>query len=315
MADPIIDDAVLGTDAVNDATANLQAIIDEAQNYIWEYQKLMAEMVVADSLYEHYKDSCSVEAAEAYLNWKETYTDYDFSQTTFSQVEAALKDLYAIEFNLAIPVEPASDDNPIDYTAKIQYPSFDAGSTGWINDGWTTCGTNDWNSFADGVVLDKLYLNLWNASNARVYQTITNLPAGKYTMQIGAFANAEGLQVYANADYLDVVVGQNENGAASVYSNIADTEPYNDGTVWYGNLYQITTIVGEEGTLEIGARNVSGGEIWAMIDNVKLLYKGAVSTETVSLKDITDLIDRYLESDGGITVNDITELIDKYLAQ
>ena len=52
-----------------------------------------------------------------------------------------------------------------------------------------------------------------------------------------------------------------------------------------------------------------------MIDNVKLLYKGAVSTETVSLKDITDLIDRYLESDGGITVNDITELIDKYLAQ
>jgi hypothetical protein len=315
VADPIIDEAELGTEAVNEATANLQAIIDEAQNYIWTYQKLVAELVVADSLYEHYKDSCSVEAAEAYQDWMDTFHEFDFAQATLNQVETALNELYAIEFNLAVPVEPASDDNPIDYTAKVQYPSFDGGATGWINDGWATCGTNDWNSFADGVILDKLYLNLWNTNNARVYQTITNLPAGKYTMQIGAFADAEGFQVYANEDYLDVVVGQNENGAASIFSNVVEPEPFAEGTVWYGNLYQVTTIVGEDGIMELGARNVGGGTVWAMIDNVKLLYKGVVAEDVVSVEDITNLIDRYLNSDGEITVEDITNLIDKYLAQ
>ncbi len=314
VADPIIDEAVLGTEAVNKATADLQNLMDEAQNYIWKSADLQAELVVADSLYQHYKDSCAVEAADAYLSWVDAFQKFDFAQATYSQVLTLLDELYAIEFNLAVPVEPASDENPVDYTAKIQYPSFDNGATGWVNDGWSTCGKNDWNSFADGVVIDVLYLNLWNPSNARVYQTLTGLPAGKYTMQISAFADAEGFQVYANEDYLDVKVGQNEEGAPSVFSNVAETEAF-DGRVWYGNIYQVTTIVGEDGTMELGARNVGNGTVWGMIDNVKLLYKGKVAAEIISVEDITNLIDRYLNSEAGITVGDITDLIDKYLAQ
>lgn len=314
VADPIIDDAVAGTDAVNEATSNLQVLIDEAQNYIWKYQQLASEVAVADSLYEQYKDSCSLEASEAFLAWREAYEDMDFSQATLSQVKGLLDELYNLEFNLTKPVDPASEENPVDYTAKIQYPSFDGGATGWVNDGWSTCGTNDWNSFADGVVLDKLYLNLWNNGNARVYQTLTNLPAGKYTMQIGAFADAEGFQVYAGEDFLDVKVGQNENGAASIYSNASEEPEALGEGIWYGNLYQINTIVGEDGTLELGARNVGGGEVWAMIDNVKLFYKGEAAAE-VKLSDITALIDLYLTPDSGIQLNEITELIDKYLAQ
>ena len=311
-ADPIIEETTLGTEAVNAVSADLQNLIDEAQNYIWNSQKLTAEVVVADSIYTQYKDSCSLEAAEAYLAWVEAYNGIDFAGYTNAQVEEQLKELYALEFNLTVPVEPASEDNPIDYTSKIQYPSFDGGATGWTNEGWTTCGTNSWNSFADGEVIDQLYLNLWNEGNARVYQTITNLPAGKYTMQIGAFADAEGMQVYAGKDYMDVVAGQNEEGNASLYSS-TDTVAIGSG-IWYGNIYEINTIVGQDGTLEIGARIVNSGTVWGMIDRVKLLYKGQAE---ITVKDITDLISEYLEQPqgGSITVQDITDLIDKYLAQ
>lgn len=314
-ADPIIEETALGTEAVNAVSADLQGMIDEAQNYIWNSQKLTAEVIVADSIYTQYKDSCSLEAAEAYLAWVEAYGAIDFAQYTNAQVEELLKELYALEFNLTVPVEPASEDNPIDYTSKIQYPSFDGGATGWTNEGWATCGTNSWNSFADGEVIDQLYLNLWNQGNARVYQTITNLPAGKYTMRISAFADAEGMQVYAGNDYMDVVVGQNEEGNASLYSR-TDTVAIGSG-IWYGNIYEINTIVGQDGTLEIGARIANDATIWGMIDRVKLLYKGQAEATEITLKDITDLIGEYLDQPegGSITVKDITDLIEKYLAQ
>jgi len=314
-ADPVIEETALDTEAVNAVSAELQGIIDEAQQYIWNIQKLAAEAIVADSIYTQYKDSCSLEAAEAYTEWVETYGGIDFAGYTNAQVEELLSSLYAVEFNLSVPVEPASEENPIDYTSKIQYPSFDGGATGWTNDGWATCGTNDWNSFADGEVIDQLYLNLWNQGNARVYQTLTGLPAGKYTMQISAFADAEGMQVYAGQASMDVVVGQNELGAASRYT-ATDTLALG-GEVWYGNIYEVNTTVGSDGSLEIGARIVNDGTVWGMIDRVKLLYKGQAEAAELTIKDITDLIDAYLgqAEDGELTIKDITDLIEKYLNQ
>lgn len=288
----ILEDHKLGTDAVQSITEELQEIVDEAQNYIWQIQKLAEEMAKAVNIYEEYKDACTPEAKAAYETYADDYDTLDKSQLKASDVIALLEQLYAIEFNLTVPAEKASDDNPVDYTAKVQYPSFDGGSEGWINDGWSTCGTNSWNSFADGYVIDKLYLNLWNESNARVYQTLTNLPAGTYILQISAFADAEGLQVYANNDFRDVMVGQNnEEGSAfygvarsfgettEVFTAITDEEAEITPTVWYGNVYLITTTVGEDGTMEIGARNVSGSAIWGMIDNVKLTYYGTESAK------------------------------------
>ena len=40
-----------------------------------------------------------------------------------------------------------------------------------------------------------------------------------------------------------------------------------------------------------------------------------VEPEVITVGDITDLIDKYLEGDGQITVADITDLIDRYLNQ
>ncbi len=266
----------LGTEEVEAAAKELEDLKDEAQDYIWQMEKLQNEMETAKNIYEEYKEECAETAIDAYNAFVKKYEELDKSNLTTDDVNALIEELWDVEFNLTVPKEVASDDNPVDYTAKVQYPSFDDGATGWTNDGWTTCGLNDWNSFADGTVIDTQYLNLWNEGNARVYQTIKNLPAGTYVLELGAFADAEGLQVYAGENDMNVKVGQNENGAGHLYG---ETEESLEGSIWYGNLYQVVTKVGEDGILEIGARNVGGGTVWAMIDNVKLTYYGTNSTK------------------------------------
>ncbi|MBQ6966081.1 MAG: hypothetical protein IJP82_10435 [Bacteroidaceae bacterium] len=291
QAQPVMDEHKLSTAAVEAVSDALEALVDEAQQYLWNMETLTYEVEVAATIYEEYKDQCASAAAEAYEAYMAAYAALDVATLTADDVKALTDELYAVEFNLALPVEEASDEHPVDYTAKVQYPSFDGGTTGWTNDGWSTCGSNTWTSFADGEVIDTQYLNLWNEGTARVYQTLTNLPAGTYTLQISAFADAEGLQVYANNDYMNVVVGQNNEegsefyGVARIFSSTA-TEVH-EGTVWYGNIYQITTVVGEDGIMEIGARNVNDAAVWAMIDNVELKYYGTHSSKVTGIEGIS----------------------------
>ena len=284
---------------VQELTGEVNAILDEAQNFIWKWQALtwpetgkLAEMQTA---YTEKEGQYSLAAATAYEDFMTKYEELDTDELTLESVNALIDEIDNIIFQLNTPAAPASDENPVDYTAKVQYPSFSDGQTGWINDGWTTCGKNDWNSFADGYVLDKQYLNLWNASNARVYQTLTKLPVGTYMLQISAFADAEGLEVYANEDFMKVVAGKNADSTPLLYDGSEVAEPYSTTAIVidevsseeietvvtpsteYGNVYRIITQVGEEGTMEIGARNVGGGTVWSMIDNVKLTYYGAES--------------------------------------
>ena len=274
----------LATVEVKEQVENLGAIFEEAQNFIWQKEKLVYEVATAESIFEEYKEESAAAAIEAYNTYMDAYQNMDWSQKSTEEITVLLDELYNIEFNLTLPQDIASDDNPVDYTPKVLYPSFDNGAEGWTNDGWSTCGLNTWNDFADGTVLDGLYLNLWNTTAARIYQTVNNLPAGTYMLQISAYAKQEGLQVYANEDYMDVILGTdgdnktNADGVAHIYNGSEEAKTV-EGSVYYGNIYQIITKVGEDGVLEIGVRNTNDAEIWAMIDNVKLTYYGTESTK------------------------------------
>lgn len=286
--DEIVKAHTLSTEDVQTATQELKDLADEAQNFIWQMEKLQSEVETAATIYEENKEKCTEAAIDGYNAFTQKYETLDKSKLTTNDVEALLEELWDVEFKLTVPKEAASDDNPVDYTAKVQYPSFDDGATGWINDGWTTYGLNDWNGFADGRVIDTYYLNLWKEGNARVYQTIKNLPAGTYVVEFGAFADAEGFQVYAGENAMNVKVGQNEEGTGHLYG---ETEETVEGSIWYGNLYQVVTKVGDDGILEIGARNVGGGTVWAMVDNVKLTYYGTASAKvpTTGIAKVNDV--------------------------
>lgn len=255
----IVENHTLSTEDVQASAKELQELIDEAQNYIWNVEKFNAELETAAGIYAEFGSTCSVAAADAYNEFVKK--ELDFSNYTNADMEALLKELYNIEFNLQVPAEVASDDNPVDYTAKINYPSFDDGATGWTNEGWSTCANNTgWYGFdtVEGALGDQNYLNLWTANAiCSVSQTLTDLPNGTYVAKVGAYADAPGFQLFANDDYVDVEVGQTGNGER-------------------GQWYEIVTIV-TDGTLKLGARNTVEAENWCMIDNWSLSYCGTDS--------------------------------------
>ncbi len=275
----IVSDHKVNTATVNSINTTLQNMVDETQNYIWNVDKLAAEILKADSIYNKNNSVCSIDAVVAYETFKSEYENMDYSQKKNDDIIALLNELYTIEFNLQIPATPASDENPVDYTAKISFPSFDNGAEGWINDGFATCGLNTWNSFADGIVIDQSYLNLWNESAARVYQVIEGLPNGAYTFQVSAFADAEGFQVYANDNSADVYAGKNANGSE----------------LEYGYIYTVDVIV-TDGKLEIGGRISQDATVWAMLDNCKLTYFGTESQIYTAIENLDKNANATIES-------------------
>lgn len=285
----IIEEHKLVTDEVVKETAKLQAMFDEAQEFIWNREKLANEIEKMTKSVDEATGALNQEGEVAYLDFKETYSKLDFNTLTNQRVLELLQTVYDIEFLLTKPVDPASDENPIDYTAKIQFPSFDNGAEGWTNEGFGTCGLNTWNSFADGEVIDMSFLNLWEEKSAMVSQTISNIPAGAYTVQFSAFADAEGFELFANDNTINVIVNKNEDGVAHIYHNDLSEENTKEyisesGTaVYYGNIYQIDVVVDESGQLTLGARIANNSTIWAMIDNIKLTYYGTESQITTGI--------------------------------
>lgn len=251
------------TDVVLAETDELNLLSDEAQTYIWRFEDFISELQTAEGIYLENQEICPAAAKDAYNAFKEKYAGLTSkNDMAIEDVTALLDELYAIEFNLQLTDEPASDENPADYTAKIYNPSFN-GVDGWdnVDNSWMTFANNTWYGFAneEGASSgDGNYLNLWSENNATASQTITGLPAGAYTVSCGAYADNEGFELFANDNTVSVEVGRNGAGE-------------------YMRIYTIPVLVGEDGMLVIGARNTNGGIAWAMVDEYHLTYYGTES--------------------------------------
>lgn len=265
------EDHEMGTEEVNAIVSALEALENEAQEYLWKKETLDTQTEALKTLYEEYSATCKPADADAAAELIKKIEEMDFCQKSCADVVALIEEVYAAQFNLQVPAEEATDENPVDYTAKISYPSYDSNADGWTNDGWSTCGNNTgWYGFAtvEGALGDQNYLNLWTASAVcSVSQTLTGLPNGTYVVKVGAYADASGFEVFANDDALPVNVGQTGNGER-------------------GEWYEIVTEV-TDGTLTIGARNTEAKENWCMIDNWSLLYCGTHSEKVPT--DITSV--------------------------
>lgn len=265
----IVEEHTSNNETVNAAAKEMNELVAEAQNFIWKVEKFNSELEKAAAIYAEYSESCTAAAREDYEAFMAANNPLKADDLTAADVESLISRLYDIEFNLTVKDVPATDDAPADYTAKIFNPTI-IGTEGWTNDGWSTCGNNTWFGFTneEGASSgDGNYLNLWNVGPARVYQTLTNLPAGAYTLTCGAFADAEGIEVYANESAVAIPAGQDE-------------------TLGYMRLYSVDVIVGEDGILEIGVRSTSEGEVWGMADEFRLAYKGTDSEICVGINGV-----------------------------
>lgn len=260
-AEPAYDEHELGTAEVLAIVAKMQELKEMVQEFGWKLDDLFAAQERLEQAYEQYKDQCAAETAEAAALLIAEVKAFDVANCTTEQIVALLERIYDMEFKLQIPDEPASDENPRDYTAKIQYPSFYDGGKGWNNDGWSTFGSNDWSSSEFFEEIDTHYLNLWNATGGcRAYQVINNLPDGTYCLSMAIYADAEGLQLYAGNKFTAVSAGKDAYGVM-------------------GARYEVDVdVVG--GQLEIGVRHTGDGALWAMVDNATLTYFGTESERT-----------------------------------
>ena len=265
-AQPAYEEHTLSTESINEIVAKMSEYKDMVQDFGWRVDDYNSAVDELKSLYEQYKDACALETADAASQLLDKIAAFDMSMVTTDDIKAMLTEIYDMDFLLQIPSEPATDENPLDYTSKIQYPSFYDGNKGWTNEEWSTCGYNSWHGSDFAECLDERYLNLWNSTGGcRVYQTLTNLPNGTYTFTIGVYSDADGVQVFANDASVEVFSGKTHDQLMGQY-------------------YSVDVDV-TDGTLTIGVRYDGEGSAWVMIDNCTLTYYGTES-ERSAIDDI-----------------------------
>ena len=224
--------------------------------------------------------------AQSYLS-SESASDVDKAKTDLSQAVFSYQLLNA------------SSTHPLEMTSRITNPGFDQ-NTGT---GWTGAGTVNYHEV-------EFYQSIFN-----MYQIVTGLPAGKYSLRVRGFErpksndggaayragtekiyarfyakssnfpertvplNSVYKHTYSGSDALNGYVN-NMSGAETMFNNTA-------------NAYYVTTIpdivLSEGATLTIGARSdFQQGGYWALFDDFRLFYEGA--GESAAATQVNELV-------------------------
>lgn len=226
--------------------------------------------------------------------------------------------------------------NTVDVTAKIVNPNFDSDIKGW------TCEGGDGNNFQhqtssqtnfNGGFLEK-WRNSWNGSynqkNFDVYQKLTNLPKGEYTVKAAIIATMQGgketAQQYLNKKHGGPYYIDNEHGVwfYGVSGETNDMDWANTENKSFvseaGAEYRTATVKVEDGNLTIGFKGVGSPEggtqlgtyaNWIACDNWTLSYFGFDPTTLLAqIKDLKSNAEVLLKNEDykNITGNEKTEL-------
>ena len=188
--------------------------------------------------------------------------------------------------------------NTVDVTAKIVNPNFDSNINGW------TCEGGDGNNFQRQTSSQKNFnggfLEKWKDSgngsysqkNFDVFQKLTNLPKGEYTVKAAIMATMQGVkqtaQKYQNKKhggpyYIDNEHGVWFYGASGETTDMDWANTENKSFVsGAGAEYRTATVKVEDGNLTIGFKGVGspdGKQLgtyanWIACDNWTLSYFG-----------------------------------------
>ncbi len=142
--------------------------------------------------------------------------------------------------------------SPVDFTSRIQYPDFEQGLTGWVNEAsFVTFERASWNGVKDGKCISgTYYLNLYHSSGlkGRVVQTVKDVPNGVYAVKAGVFTNTPGANIFAGDNIVPAVVNATQ----------------------YYTAYALV----EDSTLELGYYSTHEKDFWSVVDNFSLTYYG-----------------------------------------
>lgn len=232
--------------------------------------------------------------------------------------------------------------NTVDVTAKIVNPNFDSNINGW------TCEGGDGNNFQRQTSSQKNFnggfLEKWkdsgngsiNQKNFDVFQKLTNLPKGEYTVKAAIMATMQGgketiqgeketKQKYQNKKHGGPYYIDNEHGVwfYGTSGEITDMDWANTENNAFvsaaGAEYRTATVKVEDGNLTIGFKGVGspdGKQLgtyanWIACDNWTLSYFGYdPTTLLLQIKDLKSNAEALLKNEDykNITGNEKTEL-------
>ncbi len=174
--------------------------------------------------------------------------------------------LFAIEknrFHADLVGGSSPTEKAVDLTPLIVNPQFVGNGYGWTMTG--TWGNQRYNGAVE----------VWHSTNFHYTQTISGLPAGRYTVTC-QMANGEG----ANTGYLYATAGsttvQDVVKQSCANSNFDAERDKMGNNLKYGLLSVDIEIL--DGTLTIGIREPSADNTWLVWDNFTLTYKGSIDT-------------------------------------
>ncbi len=225
----------------------------------------------------------------------------------------------------------ATVDNPINLTHLMPGANFDRNDTQSIEDnwlGWPTTATKMTYNYADGTVdieqgnyVAEVYVQSYSGSTTYgttwdIYQSLTSVPNGHYTLTAQAFQRVadkldnanEALHLYMNDDYVSV----QDIKTATCTDNIGSTT---SGSYYYPNSmaeaalffnrgYYADTVQTDvtDGTLTVGITKTwttKGSNVWTCFDNFQINYYPA-----------TSLVRGDMDGDTEITILDVAMLVD-----
>ena len=203
---------------------------------------------------EHYDGSdvwLSLYREESKVDWFDDFCLREIETSTSAGISGATDVVYLVGSAYA-PENANLGEQIQDMTPKIQNPDFANGSAGWtITAEGSKISTT---AKADGLIVgSQNHLQFWVGSggvNGKLYQTLTDMPNGKYTLSAVVVPSFSGsVSLFAGEDKSNVLSGTNK-------------------------AYSVTGVA-TDGTLEIGMEFATSGSSTIDIDDFTLTYSGA----------------------------------------
>lgn len=281
------------------AIATLQQAMDAARLTMSAMKSLQEAVVTATAFAQQLVPG----AAQVNLNQaiEKAQAVYDSATSTTLQVTDAAASLLKQVETAKLEAQPAPG-TCFDMTSFLVNPSFEQKTSGWSTDnevsGWAAFDTWTDRPADDGSAFVSLCYQ--NITSIDLYQTISGLPAGVYTLE-GALRNTDGLSAISNQHlYAEV------NGKEYVSEALQQVGGENNNN-WYAfKVTDIKLVTGD--ALRVGVRSTgqgSGTKGWFQADNFRLYYWGTDVTAITSPRAASDVQLQVLQ--GGLKVNAASE--------
>lgn len=292
----------------NDATTTIYPLIDEViteHGIVWKF--------VGEEEYTHYVSlktlsDAMTRAEECMIDYASALSVYNNEKSTNAQLDstsAVLKDLI-----FKYDVEHASLENPIDISRILANYSFEEGFIAGDPNivGWTQVPAGSFTYSTDAIDTDGNTLGRWafgdsKFADAKIYQTLTDAPNGKYELKVGYTCidqepanpesdgkDAEDYSVTGNNLYATTTLGTTTTNLASMSR--------------WGTAEATITFFVTDGTLETGVEMKGSTANWFKLDKFQLTYYG-----NDAMKDqLQNMIDEAKAYTGGMHESYRTEL-------